>query len=1003
MLIRYQILLLSVISCVGIGVATFLIQQNQVQQQEESLSEVSTTLFDASWSDTSESSYITHLEKWNPDGFSINFKDIFGTQSDLSFWEYETGAVNQAIDSSDTETAFDILDYIFSEEFDEENLSFAIVYGKEGDKIFCGFAFDYGLDPCGTTSVIDYQAPLDEFLERSVRAKRQVVFVDDVTGSESSTIHQSIVFPVRNSGKEKIATVVLGRNIFSNLEVFEEQYEVRAAVVTPDYDLSLENYVQVQEGEFEIYDLPGLVSEGKSVIEERNSRLFTENATEKGASITVISLSDYLPGGRANLMIFRDQRAEFDARDQIELGAYGAIVFLTLLIASVVGFVITRAFSGITSAIDVLNSLTNQDLEAEMKERTGILASEQDEVGQLKRSLESYRESLLENRSISENNYRRRKERDTLIISKMGDLADKLDGEAKNLMLGDIKRMNELSEQESEGDTREDASIEMMSLAFSRMSDEVLQLIDAKTEDMKSARDEAITANANRSQFFANMSHELRTPLNAIIGYSEMLEEECEDMGHDDLLPDVQRINSSGRHLLTLINDVLDMQKIEAGKMEIYPTAFDVDGTIEMLNAINMPLSEKTGNAYVVERSDDVAGAFFQDETKLRQIVTNYLSNAFKNTESGTVTLKITKEAEPKNGLEMVRFAVQDTGTGIPEEALAGLFDEYTQVQTSTMAKSAQVQASTGLGLSVTKKLAIMMGGDVEVESEVGTGSIFSLVIPRRLEDEEETGEELPDVEDSTKPYVVLIDDDPNVHEMVKRTLNKANINLIGATDGERGLQIIRERLPQLILLDVYMSGRDGWSILREVKSDPELQDIPVAMVTQLSEEKFAESLGAEGYFTKPIDRSTFIPEIHRLLGTQKGDVRNVLVVDDDANTRELLQRMLTDEGFTADSAEDGMVGLEKVTAGLGKKDSARLIILDIEMPRMDGLQFLDAYAEQVPEEKHVPIVIFSGKDMSATQEELLSQFPNVKAFVPKGDMSNLSSLINQLELDKTA
>ena len=250
----------------GIGIATFLIQQNQVQQQEESLSEVSTTLFDASWSDTSESSYITHLEKWNPDGFSINFKDIFGTQSDLSFWEYETGAVNEAIDSSDTETAFDILDYIFSEEFDEENLSFAIVYGKEGDKIFCGFAFDYGLDPCGTTSVIDYQAPLDEFLERSVRAKRQVVFVDDVTGSESSTIHQSIVFPVRNSGKEKIATVVLGRNIFSNLEVFEEQYEVRAAVVTPDYDLSLENYVQVQEGEFEIYDLPGLVAKGKKLL-----------------------------------------------------------------------------------------------------------------------------------------------------------------------------------------------------------------------------------------------------------------------------------------------------------------------------------------------------------------------------------------------------------------------------------------------------------------------------------------------------------------------------------------------------------------------------------------------------------------------------------------------------------------------------------------------------------------------------------------------------------------
>ena len=161
------------------------------------------------------------------------------------------------------------------------------------------------------------------------------------------------------------------------------------------------------------------------------------------------------------------------------------------------------------------------------------------------------------------------------------------------------------------------------------------------------------------------MSHELRTPLNAIIGYSEMLEEECEDMGHDDLLPDVQRINSSGRHLLTLINDVLDMQKIEAGKMEIYPTAFDIDGTIEMLNAINMPLSEKTGNAYVVERSDDVAGAFFQDETKLRQIVTNYLSNAFKNTESGTVTLKSPRKQSQKTVERWcdLRFKILEPGS----------------------------------------------------------------------------------------------------------------------------------------------------------------------------------------------------------------------------------------------------------------------------------------------------------------------------------------------------
>ena len=370
MLIRSQILLLSVISCVVIGLATFLIQQNQVIQQEGTFSDTSTTILDASWSNASESSYITHLEKFNPDGFSINFKDVFGRQADLSLWGYETGAVNSALEAEDSDTAFEILDLIFVEEFEEENLSFAIVYDTQGEKVFCGFSYDYGLDPCGSTSVVDYQMPLNEFLERSVRAKRQMVFVDDVTGNESSTIHQSIVFPVKDKARNIIATVVLGRNIFTNLEIFEEQYEVRAAVVTPGYDLSLENYLpDLQEGMFEIYNLPALIEEGKREIQERNSRLFTTNPKNLGASITVISLSDYLAGGRANLMIFRDQKEAFSDLSQVRYTTIGIIVLLTILIAILVALVISKAFSGITSAINVLNALTNQDLQAEMEAR----------------------------------------------------------------------------------------------------------------------------------------------------------------------------------------------------------------------------------------------------------------------------------------------------------------------------------------------------------------------------------------------------------------------------------------------------------------------------------------------------------------------------------------------------------------------------------------------------------------------------------------------------------
>ena len=1004
MLIRYQLLAAVTLSCVAIAAVMGFGLNQQIKLQEETLSTTNTTLFDASWSNTNESSFITYLEKWNPDGFSNDYIDRFGPRADLSeFDEPEIGILNTAIAERDIDFVDDLVSYIFESEFDEGYLSFSIIYALDGERLFCGSAFDFGIDPCSSTAKIDFQSPLDTFLGRTVRAKRQIVFVDDVSDTEASTINQAIVFPVKNADRKIIGVVVIARNMFSNIELYEELYEVRAAIITSDYDLSLESYDTVEEGVFGINDIGALIEAAKIEVQNQVSRsIFTENLTDLGASVTVLSLSDYLPGDRASLVVFQDQKEQFDALAASTLLVYSIVIALIVFITFGVIYITAKAFAGITSAIGVLKSLTNDELDAQMPVRKGLLASETDEVGQLAESLENYRATLVENHANAEDRYQRRRQRDQIIIEKMSNLAEQLDGEAKDLMVGDIARMKELSEQESEGD-REDSSIEMMSLAFTRMSDEVNQLIKAKTADMEAARDEAISANANRAQFFNNMSHELRTPLNAVLGYSEMLQEECEDMGYDDLLPDIERINTSGRHLLALINDVLDLSKIEAGKMEVFPTNFDIENVVEMLTAINTPLSEKTGNAFVIEQ-DEISGTMYSDETKLRQILTNFLSNGFKNTEKGTVTLRITPETDSDgSNREMIRFSVIDTGTGIPPEALATLFDEFTQVQTSTMQKAAQVQASTGLGLAVTKKLAEMMGGTVEVTSEVGVGSDFSLILPRNIDGDDSDLEDVADLEpaDSDKPYVVLIDDDPSIHELVKRTLSKVNINLIGATDGERGLQIIRDKKPGLILLDVYMSGRDGWSILREIKTDDAIKDVPVAMVTQLSEEKFAESLGADGYFTKPIDRAVFVKEVSRLLGSDASPESKVLVVDDDKNTRELLSRILTDEGFAATTAEDGVAGLEAITSTLEDEDRPRLIVLDIEMPRMDGLQFLDAYAAQVSEEHHVPIVIFSGKDMSTTQQEILDQFDNVKGFVPKGDMSNLTSFISKLNFDK--
>ena len=1005
MLIRYQILAAVTISCIAIAVVMTAGLREQMTLQEASLSSTSTTLFDASWSNTNESSFVTYLEKWNPDGFSNDFIDRFGPNADLSeFDEPEIGVLNSAIAERDADFVDDLLSYVLESEFDEGYLSFAIVYALDGERLFCGSAFDYGIDPCSSTAKIDFQSPLNTFLQRTVRSKRQIIFVDDVSNEEASTINQAIVFPVKNAKREIIGVTALARNMFSNIELYEELYEVRAAIITPDYELSMEDYDTVEDGVFGINDIDALIEAAKSTLQASVSRsIFTERRDDLGASVTVLSLSDYLPGGRANLVIFQDQQEQIDALSANNYLVYSVVIALIVLITLGVVFITAKAFAGITSAISVLQSLTNDQLDAQMPARKGLLASDTDEVGQLAESLESYRATLLENRANAEDRYQRRRQRDQIILEKMSNLAEQLDGDAKQLMTGDIERMKELSEQESEND-REDSSIEMMSLAFTRMSDEVNQLIKAKTEDMEAARDEAISANANRAQFFNNMSHELRTPLNAVLGYSEMLQEECEDMGYDDLLPDIERINTSGRHLLALINDVLDLSKIEAGKMEVFPTNFDIENVVEMLTAINTPLSEKTGNAFVIEQ-DQVSGTMYSDETKLRQILTNFLSNGFKNTEKGTVTLRITPEAATDgSNREMIRFSVIDTGTGIPPEALETLFDEFTQVQTSTMQKAAQVQASTGLGLAVTKKLAEMMGGTVAVTSEMGVGSDFSLILPRNIsaDDDDLVAVENTEAVDSEKPYVVLIDDDPAIHEVVKRTLKKADINLIGTTDGERGLQIIRDKKPGLILLDVYMSGRDGWSILREIKTDDSIKDVPVAMVTQLSEEKFAESLGADGYFTKPIDRAVFVQEVHRLLGSEAASESKVLVVDDDENTRELLSRILSDEGFSATSAEDGMAGLELIKSTLNDDDRPRLIVLDIEMPRMDGLQFLDAYSEQVAAEQQVPIVIFSGKDMSTTQQEILDQFDNVKGFVPKGDMSNLTSFISKLNLEQT-
>ena len=631
-------------------------------------------------------------------------------------------------------------------------------------------------------------------------------------------------------------------------------------------------------------------------------------------------------------------------------------------------------FGSINKAIEVLEALTSGDLSKNMPERRSFLTSDDDEVGQLGKALEIYRGHLTEMENIREEQARRRKERDEAIINKMSILADELEGDSRTLILNDIKKMQDLAT-DNEEESSEDKSVELMTMAFSRMADEVQVLIDSRTKEMEESRDEAQEANEQKSKFFANMSHELRTPLNAILGYGEMLYEECEDLGYDDLMPDLQKITSAGTHLLSLINNVLDLSKIEAGKMELYLTSFEIEKLVETLKDVNSPLASKNDNGFKIN-IEDAIGSMTQDETKLRQCVTNFLSNAFKFTEKGLVTLDVSSFV--KDDIEMIEFKVTDDGEGMSAEGVAKVFEEYTQAERSTSA----THGGTGLGLPISKRFAQLMGGDVGVSSEKGKGSVFSIYIPRVCSEQEDISEiNVENIDDEN--ICVLIDDDVAMHDLIRRTIVKAGMRLIGATDGEQGLKMIREVKPKLILLDVLMPGRDGWSILKECKTDEEIKDIPVVMVSQMSQEKLASSLGADDYLTKPIDRAKFLKTVSSLIGADDAN-KTILVVDDDANTRDILERALVDAGYEAVLAKDGKDGLSKLD-----KDPA-LIVLDLEMPRMDGFEFLENLIDIKEDSERHNVLVYSGKDLTDVQEELLKQ--NVEGLIKKDDVS-----INQL------
>ena len=984
--IRLQLLLFGVIGNVLVAAIFIFSFGYRENIQEDSSNESLLTLYESAWYQTYNKSFDV-MSKWLP-----------VTGENASFWDPDSEIFLDEVDSSNNYTnplldtisadrigdAQYLIELFFEEELDYGNLSYVMAYFPSGERIYCGSALDLlGVDPCSPAARPDFFSYLDSFLQdASSRPRQSIVKIKDKNEEQASTLNQALSFPIKIEG-ETLAVIALGVDIRKGLEVFEDEFEVRTAINTDSGLISLNDYYQqfgdTEDDLFDIENFNKLTDKAASFKAVNGSR-HSEKDTELGTSVTLLPLSTFLSADEAQLFIFKDERENILRAANVLNLTYVAAISFVIFIISLIAFITTRTFGGITKAIEVLEGLTKGDHTQEMPVRKGILASEKDEVGQLSAALGTYKSHLVEMESIREEQAKRRHERDEVIIEKMTALADQLDGSARTLILNDIKKMNELADN-ADRNSSEEASVELMLVAFSRMSDEVNGLIDARTSEMETARDEARDASDQKTKFFANMSHELRTPLNAILGYGEMLYEDCEDLGYDDLLPDLKKITSSGTHLLSLINNILDLSKIEAGKMELFVTSFEIENMVQTIKDVSEPLAAKNDNGFVINL-EGALGSMSQDETKLRQCLTNFLSNGFKFTKNGTVTLDV--KARIEGDVEFVDFAVIDTGAGMSPEGVAKVFEEYTQAERSTSAN----YGGTGLGLPISKKFAEMMGGDVIVTSEEGVGSVFTMSVPRECPEynEDEVEGNVINLDDQDN-LVVLVDDDVAMHDLIKRTISKLNLTLLGATNSEKGMELIREVKPKLILLDVLMPGRDGWSLLKECKTDKDLKDIPVIMISQLNQSNLASSLGANDYLTKPIDRTHFINTLKRILGTDTQN-QKVLVIDDDKDVRELLSRLLKDAGYRPIDARDGKEGLERT------KDEPALIILDLEMPRMDGFEFLDNYIKDVPEEKRSPVLVFSGKDLTDVQEDLLKE--RVIGLVKKDDVSmdNLSKMI---------
>ncbi|MCL4267021.1 MAG: GAF domain-containing protein [Anaerolineae bacterium] len=498
------------------------------------------------------------------------------------------------------------------------------------------------------------------------------------------------------------------------------------------------------------------------------------------------------------------------------------------------------------------------------------------------------------------------------------------------------------------------------------------------------ARSAAEAANKAKSAFLANMSHELRTPLNAIIGFTRLVQRRGAQYLPEKQVDNLDKVLVSAEHLLGLINTILDIAKIEAGRMDVQPSAFDLSPIVDVCLQTTRPLVKNTQVLLQKEIAADIP-RLFTDQEKVKQILLNLLGNAAKFTHEGHITVRAFAADN------MLIVSVADTGIGIAADAIGRVFEEFQQADSSTTRQ----YGGTGLGLPISLHLARLLGGDLAVESEEGAGSIFTLRLPLHYASRVETpGKEWPGTAvatPSTKPVVLAIDDNPDVIYLLQENLAEAGYQVIGALNGEDGLRKARALRPYAIVLDIMMPYKDGWQVLHELKTDPTTRHIPVVMLTIVDKKDLGYRLGAADYLVKPFDSETVLEVLNRLpVANGRTDAARLLVVDDDPLVADMVAQMLETRPYDIDTATDGHIALRLIN-----QNPPDIILLDLMMPNMDGFGVIEQL-RQHPEHHKIPVIILTAKTLSRDEAHHLRQ--SVSQIMQKQGLKE-ESLIHELQL----